>query len=65
MTGGRGLASSHEPVGRRVIGLTVGGAAIGGRIGVGLNEFLGIHDAWRALQVEPQVTTVDAATLAR
>lgn len=49
----------------RVIGLTVGGAAIGGRIGVGLNEFLGIDDAWRALQVEPQVTTVDAATLVR
>lgn len=49
----------------RVIGLTVGDAAIGGRIGVGLNEFLGIDDAWRALQVEPQITTVDAATLVR
>lgn len=49
----------------RVIGLTIGGAALGGQIGVGLNEFLGIDDAWRALQVEPQVTTVDAAGLVR
>ena len=49
----------------RVIGLTIGGAALGGRIGVGLNEFLGIEDAWRALQVEPQVTIINAADLLR
>lgn len=49
----------------RVVGLTIGGAGIGGRIGVGLNEFLGIDDAWRALQVEPQVSTVEADALLR
>ena len=49
----------------RLIGLSISGMALGGQIGVGLNEFLGIDDAWRALQVEPQINTVDAAVLIR
>jgi serine protease Do len=49
----------------RLIGLSISGMALGGQIGVGLNEFLGIDDAWRALQVEPQINTVDAAGLIR
>jgi len=49
----------------RVVGLTIGGAGIGGQIGVGLNEFVGIEDAWRALQIEPQVSTVEIDTLLR
>lgn len=48
----------------RVVGLTIGGAGIGG-IGVGLNEFLATDDAWRALQVEPQVSTVETEALLR
>lgn len=40
----------------RVIGLTISGATIGGGIGVGLNTFLGLDDAWRALHIEPQLT---------
>jgi hypothetical protein len=49
----------------RLIGLSISGMALGGQIGVGLNEFLGIDDAWRALQVEPHINTVDAAVLIR
>ncbi len=45
----------------RVVGLTISGATIGGGIGVGLNTFLGIDDVCRAIQIEPQVTTVAAA----
>jgi len=48
-----------------VIGLTIGGAALGGQIGVGLNEFLGIDDAWRALQVDPKTSTVELERLIR
>lgn len=49
----------------RVVGLAIGGWGIGGGIGVGLNEFLAIEDAWRALQIEPQVSTVEVGTLLR
>jgi len=44
----------------QLIGLVISGVALGGQIGVGLNEFLGIDDAWRALQIEPQISTMDA-----
>jgi serine protease Do len=48
----------------RVVGLTISGATIGGGIGVGLNTFLGIDDAWRALHIVPQAAAVAvAATL--
>jgi len=49
----------------RLVGLVISGVALGGQIGVGLNEFLGIDDAWRALQVEPQINTVEASSLIR
>jgi len=49
----------------QLIGLVISGVALGGQIGVGLNEFLGIDDAWRAQQVEPQISTMDAASLIR
>jgi S1-C subfamily serine protease len=47
----------------RVIGLTIQGMALGGQIGVGLNEFIGIDDVWRALQVEPTMKTVEVERL--
>jgi S1-C subfamily serine protease len=47
----------------RVVGLAISGAVIGGSIGVGLNIFLGIDDAWRALQVEPQISTREPGAL--
>lgn len=48
-----------------MVGLTVRGIVVGSAIGVGLNEFLAIEDAWRALQIEPQVSTVEVEALLR
>ncbi|HWO25849.1 MAG TPA: trypsin-like peptidase domain-containing protein [Kofleriaceae bacterium] len=48
----------------RVVGLTISGATIGGGIGVGLNSFLAIDDAWRALHIVPQTAPVAAPVAA-
>lgn len=41
----------------RLIGIAIG------RVGTGQNTFLGIEDTWRALQIQPQVATVEADAL--
>ena len=41
----------------RLIGIAIG------RVDTRQNTFLGIEDAWRALQLQPQVATVDADSL--
>lgn len=41
----------------RLIGIAIG------RVRAGQNTFLGIEDTWRALQIQPQVATVDADAL--
>lgn len=47
----------------RVIGLAQSGLALGGGIGVGLNNFVPIEEVWRALGVAPETTTVSAGDL--
>jgi S1-C subfamily serine protease len=41
----------------RLIGIAIG------RMGAGENTFLGVEHAWRALQIQPQVDTVDSEAL--
>lgn len=47
----------------RVVGLAMAGVMAGGRIGVGLNTFVPIEEAWKALGATPVVSSIGAAEL--
>jgi len=47
----------------RVVGLAMAGVVAGGRIGVGLNTFMPIEEAWKALSATPVVSSVTAVEL--
>jgi len=48
----------------RVVGLALAGVMAGGRIGVGLNTFVPIEEAWKALGATPVVSSIGAAPAA-
>ena len=47
----------------RAIGLAQSGVTVGGRVGVGLNTFVPIEEAWSALRATPVATAISAADL--